>query len=327
MAVLAAVAVVMVLVSTGRRSPSVGAPARLCVDPGSGPDGMARLSALVGADVSCAMVFANAAATWADWEHPYFVAARNPALRWPEWLHAAPGRQLIVTLSMVPSDAPADWRSLGAAGAYRDHASALGRALVAAGLSRVVLRLGPEANNEADPAARSDTSVGSTPADIGDWRAYWANIAAALKAVPGAHFVLDWTVNAGYRPLPFGEYYPGDQAVDVIGVDAYDTLVDGSAVPAGSRRWQAVDGQPYGLAAVAAFARARHKPLSVPEWGLVAPSSGGAGDDPAYVHAMAALFRSGRVAYQSYFNATTGGVLTLVEVPRSLDTYRREVVG
>jgi hypothetical protein len=127
--------------------------------------------------------------------------------------------------------------------------------------------------------------------------------------------------------VPFAEYYPGDAAVDIIGIDQYDALVDGKVVPPGSARWRLLAGQPGGLDALVAFARQHKKPLSVPEWGEVgAPVSGGGGDDPVYVAHMAALFRRQHVIYESYFDESEGGTLKLSQAPKALAVYKAQVV-
>jgi hypothetical protein len=129
-------------------------------------------------------------------------------------------------------------------------------------------------------------------------------------------------VNAAVRPVPLGSFYPGDRYVDVIGVDAYDEIEPGFR----GSRLAALLAAPDGLRQVRAFAARHHKPMSVPEWGIGPPAASGqagaAGDDPAYVNALAREFRSGRVLYEGYF---AGGVQgpELLSAERSLRAYRR----
>jgi hypothetical protein len=139
-----------------------------------------------------------------------------------------------------------------------------------------------------------------------------------MRSVPGAHFEFDWTVSAGYRSVPLSSFYPGDDVVDVIGVDAYDTLHGQVA-----DRIAALRGEPGGLDAVRAFAQQHHKPLSIPEWGIgPAGQSGAAGDDPAYVDEVARLARGPGVLYQSYFAGGVEGA-ELLRAPASLAAYQR----
>ncbi len=53
-----------------------------------------------------------------------------------------------------------------------------------------------------------------------------------MRSVPGASFRFDWTINAGYRPIPFNDYYPGNDVVDIIGMDVYDFWPGPAAGPA-----------------------------------------------------------------------------------------------
>jgi Glycosyl hydrolase family 26 len=178
----------------------------------------------------------------------------------------------------------------------------------------VVIRLSHEANGTWNP-----DNVGNSPADYALWREFWRKTALAMKSVPGAHFTFDWTINAGVRPIPLSSFYPGDDVVDIAGIDAYD-----GNVPAGQDRWKAFYGQPDGIGDVARFAREHHKQLSIPEWGLLPPggSGRGGGDDPAYVNGIASVVRDNDVAYQSYFFAQASRTQLDVS-PRSKAAFRR----
>jgi hypothetical protein len=265
----------------------------------------------------CAMVFADTAEAWPAYVRPWFLGGGDPTRDWAAWTRADPARRLIITLSLVPTDVPADWRDLGAAGRYDGWYQTLGRNLVSAGLGDSVIRLDPEANFK--PGTES---AGSNAAEIASWRILWARAANILKATPDSGFRLDWTVNAGYRDLPLAEVYPGSSAVDIIGIDAYDQLAVRSAPPAGPGRWNAVISEPDGLDAVARFAEQHHKRFSIPEWGLL-DSTAGAGDDPDYVSGMLSVFQRDQVLYQSYFdNGGRPGVVPIEQAPRSLALYR-----
>jgi hypothetical protein len=224
---------------------------------------------------------------------------------------------VVLSQEMVPDDVPSNWRELGAAGAYDSYARQLAANLVAAGMGNAVIRLGHEMND-----TLYHDALGNDPARYGDWAAYWARIARTMRSVPGAHFLFDWNVNAGYRDIPFDSYYPGDGAVDVIGVDVYDAGMPGNpADPAA--RWERLDHEPGGLAQIMAFAGKHGKPLSFPEWGLLSTADGGLGDDPAYVNGIADAIRDNDVAYQAYFDRSVGGVMLLQDVPRSLRLWVR----
>ncbi len=268
---------------------------------------------LTGRPVNCVLLFNDANTTWAEWDKPWFTEPSAADADWRGWLRADPaGRRVVLSQEMVPDDVPSNWRELGAAGAYDGYARQLAASLVAAGMGNAVVRLGHEMNG-----TWYHDSLGNDPAQYGDWSAYWARIVRAMRSVPGAHFLFDWNVNAGYRNIPPASYYPGDSVVDVIGIDMYD-----SGMPGNPRnpavRWARLNSEPGGLAELVAFARKHGKPLSFPEWGVVDASGGGVGDDPAYVTGIASAIKDNDVVYQVYFDRATGGVMMLKDAPRSL---------
>ena len=92
---------------------------------------------------------------------------------------------------------------------------------------------------------------------------------------------IDWNpLKDGKQSGSITSYYPGDDHVDIIGVDYYNWLPvhvqDMSKVPAGRLGRKSLadsfsltqNGGPKGLNHWLAFARSRGKPLSLPEWGL-----------------------------------------------------------
>lgn len=280
---------------------------------------LAAFGRTIGRTIDCALVFNTAAPDWASWTRPWFVVHDDPDLNWARWVRRVEGRSLVVTQALIPADAPADWRRRGAAGEYDDHARALATTLVRAGLGRSVIRLGAEGNG-----TWTKDSIGDTPAEFAAWRTYWARFARVLRSVPGAHFRLDWTVNAGVRPIPFDAYYPGDDVVDLIGIDTYDFSVDGTAPADPDQRWLLQYRRPAGMRDLVGYATRHHKSLSIPEWALAAPGhAGGIGDNPEFIDEIARIVRTHDVAYQSYFLWTTDVGMLLTDAPNSLATYRR----
>jgi hypothetical protein len=280
-------------------APAAGAQqrARACVYANHRHSTMHRFERLVGRPLDCAMVFNNAAPTWSSWERPWFVTHGDANLNWGRWA-TAPGssRLLVISQSLTPDSAlGTNWRTLGARGRYDRHFTALARNLVAAGLGRSVIRLAHEANY-----GGSKNPVGATRAQQLAWRRFWARAVRVMRRVPGARFRFDWTVNAAFEPIPLARIYPGDGVVDIIGVDAYD-----AGLRTTTGRWHRLASRPVGIDDVARFAARRHKPLSLPEWGLMPRNRRwlGGGDDPAYVAGIDRVLRTRRVAYQAYFYA------------------------
>lgn len=279
---------------------------------------LARFDALARKRARCAVVFANTATTWADWERPWFLNHQRDA-DWAAWA-SAPGqrRRLVITISMLPPTlAGRNWRREAARGRFDGHAQALARNLVAAGLGRSVIRLGAEMNGDWNP-----DNVGHTPRDFRLWTRAWRHEVLAMRSVRGARFRFDWNVNAAVRPIPLASIYPGDDVVDIVGVDAYD-----QGVSARRDRWREIYGRPLGIRAVLRFAKAHHKPLSIPEWGLAPRSVGsGGGDDPSYIRGIANVVRHNRVAYEAYFYKGPFAA-QLDKSPASLRAYRRYFGG
>ncbi len=295
-----------------------------CVYTGGTTAGLADFAQLTGRPANCVLLYNDANTTWDQLVQPWFT---RPSSDWRQWLAADPkGRRMVLSQEMVPDQVPANWRQLGAAGAYDRYARELATNLVAAGMGNSVIRLGHEMNG-----TWYHDSLGTDPAQYGDWTTYWARMVRVMRSVPGAHFLFDWNVNAGHRNIPLSSYYPGNSVVDVIGVDIYDSGMPGSpADPA--VRWARLASEPGGLDEIAAFARQHGKPLSFPEWGVVSADSGGLGDDPAYVTGIAGAIKDNKVLYQAYFDHPVGGVIVLQDAPQSLrlwDKYfgRLGVIG
>jgi Glycosyl hydrolase family 26 len=270
---------------------------------------------LVHRSFQCAVVYNNASTTWASWDTPWFTEPVVADSDWDAWA-TAPGthRTLIITQDLFPtSEDNADWLSLGASGAFEEYARRLASNLIKAGLGWSVIRLAHEANGDWYP-----DSVPDNPAGDRLWVKFWRNTAIAMRSVRGGHFTFDWSVNAGYRHVPLSSFYPGDDVVNYIGIDVYDAGLIGT-----TDRWQRIDGLPDGPAAIAAFARRHHKPLSLPEWGIgpaQQPAQHANGDDPAFINGFASFMAHHDVAYQAYFDGDLHGI-QLFDSPRSTAAY------
>jgi hypothetical protein len=291
----------------------------------------------VGYHFRCALTFATGGEDWARWEVPWFTGARHPAewLNWQDWKNCvnpiapcSPGehRQLIITTQLWP--ASEDGKSpLGkcAQGSYNWYAVALAANLVRAGLGDSIIRLQHEGNDtgSADDLPGDGPGGWPTATEERQWSQCWSNEARVMKAVPGARFRMDWTVNAYWRPIPLTSWYPGDDVVDIIGIDAYDAGLPAS-ITTEPAAWTRIYTQSNGIRTVAQFASDHGKPMSLSEWGLAYSGSPGfgLGDDPAYVDNIAAVVRLLPVAYQSYFlNRDAGTLLQGASGARSLARY------
>jgi hypothetical protein len=277
-----------------------------------------RLGSATGRPIECAVVFNNAAPTWGALVVPWFTTHADPDLDWGAWRRERPGRRLIISQSLVPADALPDWRTRAAAGEYDAHAVELATNLVAGGLGDSVIRLAHEAN-----WWQSKDGLGPDPALYDTWRAAWRRFALAMESVEGADFLFDWTINPGVRPVAFDDYYPGDDVVDIIGVDVYDfwdTQRLGEPPVDLDERWRERSHEPRGVAELVAFADDHGKPLSIPEWGIAnAGNQGGLGDNPSFVRHVVDLVRDRPTIYHAYFAKSVDALI--VGAPRSFAVY------
>ncbi|MET8967518.1 glycoside hydrolase family 26 protein [Streptomyces hydrogenans] len=227
---------------------------------------------------------------------------------WAEWKAERPGRLFVLNVPMMDrneaglTDAEVrDGLRRGAAGDFDRHFTALGEGLVEHGLEDAVLVLGWEMNG---------TTYGHRCGpDPTAWKAYWRKAVGALRGVAGQRFRFDFTPSRGRDAVPWPECYPGDDVVDIIGMDAYDQ-------PAGLSFEEQVS-EEYGLAHHVAFAAAHGKPVSYPEWGLFRN-----GDNPVYVRGMLDWFAAHRPVYQTVTDYCPHGVWGCADNPRSAEVVR-----
>jgi beta-mannanase len=109
--------------------------------------------------------------------------------------------------------------------------------------------------------------------------------------------------------------YPGDDVVDVVGVDCYD---DNSGID------HLINGE-YGMNQWAQFAAAHGKPIALPEWGLMS-----GGDNPDYIQGMYDFMVSHNTFLEAYWDSDDGSTqsqITTGEAPnagaRFLQTFSK----
>jgi beta-mannanase len=279
-----------------------------------------------GTTFNCLNTFANPADTWADWENPWQFAGNTS---WTSWLDSNPKNQVILGMDLVPWSAtgttvapvanPLTWEQEGAAGDFDSDATQLAENLVSDGAfangQPLTIRLGIEANGnwEAD-------WVGGTATEEADWAKTYDNEVAAMRAVPGTNFKFVWNPNACFSvdTGALSTWYPGNNFVDIIGADLYDsdcTNTDSAATEGFSAL--ASDGSPS-LNSIVSFANANGKPLAFGEWGLEQ------GDDPAYVNGIGDTVNSDNFAYQAYFDDGDGAEELNSSVPQSVAAYKEQ---
>jgi hypothetical protein len=249
------------------------------VGPGD-PSGLAEVAASIGAHPLMASDYFNDS-SWSGIDDD----------QWDIDAWAGSGYRMIWGVPMMPASGGYTLAA-GATGAYNSYFTTLATNLVAAGMGDAVLRLGWEFNATGNPWY----AAGQAPAFV----AYWQQIVTTMRAVPGANFSFEWNVNLGDNATfgNFDSYYPGNNYVDIVGMDVYDIAWD--TYPGAAANFQDILTQPGGLDWLAAFGSANDKPLALPEFGLGWGGSAGdgapytgtgqvcGGDDPVFINDMAA---------------------------------------
>lgn len=273
---------------------------------GSGSEGVAAVDGFgswLGAGVTVGRTFLPGA-SWEDLQGPDGIL--DP---WTGWRAARPGRLLVLNVPMVaPNEPPvgdaqaAHLLADGAAGRYDTPFHTLAHRLVQRQAGDTVIVLGWEMNGT--------TYSGRCAADPEAWKQYWRRIVAVMRAVPGQRFRFDFAPARGEQAIGWTRCYPGDDVVDIVGMDAYDQHP--------GHTFRDFVTQPYGLQKQADFAAAHGKPMSYPEWGLY-----DFGDNPAYVCAMHSWITTHDVAYQTISDYCPHGVWRCGGNPGSARAYRQ----
>lgn len=190
---------------------------------------------------------------------------------------------------------PGNWQ-LAAKGAFDGYYTLFAQKLAASGRTDMIVRIGWETNRKfpwyagADPAGFKDTF--KRIADI--LRRYNPTVST------------EWcNVKKGNQQGSVLEQYPGDDAVDIIGVDYYDGWPALNTEAIWAQQFNATyAGGPWGIGAWLAFAKSRGKKLACAEWGISVGEAPGTTDNPVYIKKMFEFFSANAayIAYENYFN-------------------------
>jgi hypothetical protein len=229
---------------------------------------------------------------------------------------------LVVSQGLVPVGRGADLAAC-AAGAHDADWRDFGTLMRRHGRGDSVVRLGWEFNEKTSPWRADDPPA---------WIACYRRAATGIRAT-NPDVLLDWTINAHGTPRGTcgglsTNCYPGDEYVDIIGIDNYDHY-PWSPTKAAFERTAA---RPEGLSWLYDFARAHGKPFSVGEWGVV-PTGDAGKENPPFVTWMHEWFaaHAEHLAYEAYFSdCGEGGVQSslyrtdadCVRNPQSAAAYR-----
>ena len=112
-------------------------------------------------------------------------------------------------------------------------------------------------------------------------------------------FKFEWNVNMGDFGMNPADAYPGNDYVDVIGMDFYYKSQWDN--PNTKAAWDYNVSRKYGLQWLEDFAKANNKPTAYSEWGI------DSADGAAYMAAAKAWFDSHNVLYQVYWDVNYAG--------------------
>lgn len=266
------------------------------------PDKAQRLAILRGAPLDVLTVFA-ARQSWTTIHDAWYLRNANPGF----------SGTLAVTLPMWPQDG-----SIGPAsdGTYNGEWQRLGRT-IAAKYPDAYVRIGWEMNLK--------NGWHATPQNKDQWIRAFQLASTSLKQ-GGPNLRVVWNPNEGPGQTGFADaatVWPGDQYVDVVGLEGYDWWPATTSEAA----WANHRDGAYGWNHWLRFAQAHGKKFALPEWGLAhGPSAGG--DNPAYFGYVYGWLRANAdsIAYESYFNEHRDHVRSdlLTLNPRGAVAYRQQ---
>jgi len=232
---------------------------------------------------------------------------------WADWRREKDDRMLVLNVPMMErnEEGVSDWEVRGllrraAAGEFDRHFKALAERLVDLKVPDTVIVLGWEMNGM--------TYTHRCGPDPEAWKKYWNRIVTTMRSVPGQKFRFDFTPNRGRDAIPWTQCYPGNAAVDIIGMDSYDQ-------PTGLSFDEQVK-EPYGLQAHVDFAKSHGKPISYPEWGLFRN-----GDNATYMKRMLAWMDEQKPLYNTLTDYCPHGVWQCEDNPKASQVYRSMLSG
>ena len=284
------------------------------------PAGMSAFAQQTRTSPTVATAYLNGSSGWSTMD------GSGGSLNYLTSAYRGSGYTLALGVPIIPTSngSPVGTLAQGASGAFNLYYITLAQTLVAGGEGNAYLRLGWEFDGSWMPWNAT------TPSAESSYAAYFQQIVTAMRAVPGEQFRFVWNPDSGaftQAGYSVTAAYPGNAFVDVIGLDDYDQSWATPQTPANA--WTSANLP--SLTAAQQFASANGKPLAFSEWGVTIRTDGhGLGDDPYFVNQMVAWMKNSAndVAYESYFDADTGGVNSVITggaFPSSLAAFSADL--
>ncbi len=235
---------------------------------------------------------------------------------------ASPLAQNTTPVIGIPLATTADWGQQPALGTFADIAAGkyddVYRGIVEAwrdnGYTAPYMRIGWEMDGNYMP-----WSMGDDANSVAAWKAAFRHVADVIHSVPGTDAKVVWNpAITNNNSVPVDQSYPGDDVVDVVGLDIYSPTYPYDSTVTEQQYWDHPsasqyhpDGQPggpgWGMADTLAFATAHDKPVGIAETGAGGDGSHGPTDDPAlpaYLDARLTAPGGPQVAFVNVWDTT-----------------------
>ena len=248
---------------------------RLSVYVGNKPTDLLAFEKWLGRPVDAHQVHSGEA-NWDDWSN---------SIGWQVSLWKAIDRRILWSIPLIPRTGSL---AEAASGKYDSRYERAARTVLEGtrGAGKILIRTGWEFNSD----WMTWSAIDRADEFIGAYRRF----VTSFRQVSD-RFLFEWTPNIGDHGMNPEDAYPGDDYVDVIGLDFYFDLKWNPADP--REAWKHMVEQPYGLRWHQAYSARRGKPTAYSEWGVMSE------DAAPYVELAAAWFRKHRVVYHSYWDS------------------------
>lgn len=165
----------------------------------------------------------------------------------------------------------------------------------------------------------------ATDDNVEEWKKAFRHASTSLKkGGPQLRIVFNPNEGKGNSLEDATKAYPGDDVVDIIGIDAYDW----SPPYDDERRWQRHLTQPGGWDFWGNFARSRNKEFAVPEWGVIPGSNESGGDNPQFIERVMRWMNANSdiMTFDTYFDEREDYCrCSLTQNPKAKDAYLEEM--
>jgi len=237
-------------------------------------------------------------ADWSDWKN---------SLDWMATLFNSAPIDIMWSVPLIPLGASLE---AAAQGDYNQRYSELAQQFIGhyGSTKKINIRLGWEFNGKG-------WTPWSAVGKAAQYKAAYREFVKAFRDV-ASNFVFEWTPNIGDVGMNPELAYPGDDVVDIVGLDFYYNTAWDPHDPI--QAWNYFVSEKYGLQWHQDFAAAHHKVTAYAEWGVNSDAAG------PFILQAAKWFSSHGIVYHSYWNSNAdfAGRLSDNQYPNAGAAYR-----